>query len=425
MPAFLVLRGCVCIALLIAGSLAMADDPQPLVVRLWNGEAPGSEGKADPERTVTLGRAFERESETHRRVSGIHVPSLTVFLPADALNTGSAAVICPGGGHRFLSIDSEGLAVARWLANRGVAAMVLKYRLANEPGSEYTVEQHALADVRRAVQTVRHRSEEWRVSADRIGVLGFSAGGDLALLAALRPVEGQPDSVDPVHHASSRPNFGALLYPVGPDRRSEVNEGTCPMFLVAANDDSAAGDNCLEIYRALRHHSVPAEIHLFARGGHGFGIVHRPYPIARWPERLDEWLVDQGFFTPYGEELPPARSGEHAPPGLVGTWKLSVEGTGSTVTFSNAADGLRGTYDNGNGPVPVTKIGYAAGNLLFQAETNFYDRKTVLVFRGVMRETTLRGEMEYIREGSKVPGAIDFVGHREDAEPVASEEASP
>jgi endo-1,4-beta-xylanase len=178
------------VALLTAGASFAADPP---VVPLWPEGAPASEGKTGDEivRTTASGEIV---------VSGIHRPSLTVWLPPESTATGAAVVIAPGGGHRELWTTHEGTNVARWLSEHGVAAFVLRYRLAREKGSTYSVESHALDDMRQALRVVRQRAAEWRLDPQRVGAMGFSAGGELAALIADRGVE-------------DRPAFQALIYP--------------------------------------------------------------------------------------------------------------------------------------------------------------------------------------------------------------------
>ena len=180
------------LALLLLPSLAIADESQ--VVPLWPGGAPGHGAGNVKEKVVEQGKGPKHD----RRVSSIHDPSLTVFLPSQEKATGAAVVICPGGGHRVLAIDHEGYEVAQWLASQGVAGFVLKYRLANEEGSTYKVDVHALADVQRAVRLVRARANEWALDPGRVGLMGFSAGGELAILAGTKFDAGRADASDPV-----------------------------------------------------------------------------------------------------------------------------------------------------------------------------------------------------------------------------------
>jgi acetyl esterase/lipase len=191
-------------------TLAAADPPE---VFLWPKGAPGSEGKTAPETLV-------KRDDGQRRIATIHRPSISPHLPANP--TGAAVVILPGGGHQYVTIDIEGHAVANWLAERGIAGIVLKYRLAREAGSTYQVEKDALRDTQRAIRLARSRAREWNIDPNRIGVMGFSAGGQLAALASLRFDGGESGAAEPVDRKSSRPDFQVLIYPgsIAADRGS-------------------------------------------------------------------------------------------------------------------------------------------------------------------------------------------------------------
>jgi acetyl esterase/lipase len=204
--------------------------------------------------------------------------------------------VIPGGGHVELWMDHEGYNVASYLADHGVAALVLKYRLARAPGSKYTVERDSFADVGRAIRLVRSRASEWHIDSDRVGVLGFSAGGELAALAATRHDEGRRDAADPVERQSSRPNFQALLYPAIP-KETRVTKATPPAFLLAGADDRPPVSQGLALlYVELRKAGVPAELHLYDGVGHGFGLrSDNAGPVAAWPRRFLEWLQARGF----------------------------------------------------------------------------------------------------------------------------------
>jgi acetyl esterase/lipase len=275
--------------LLIAMLAAAPAETTPAEVLLWRDGAPGSQGKTGAE-VVEVS-----DKDGFRRVHGIHKPSVTPYLPSRGAATGAAVIIMPGGGHKYLSIDNEGHAVARWLAEHGVAAFVLKYRLAREEGSTYKVEEHALHDAQRAVRLVRSRARDWNVDPARVGVMGFSAGGELAGYAASRYDAGDLKAKDPIERQSSRPAFQALLYPGGPHDGAAPAKDTPPAFLCAAYDDRNPSRNAVAIFERLRDGGVPAELHIFARGGHGFGMKDRPMPITGWINRFDEWLKDQGF----------------------------------------------------------------------------------------------------------------------------------
>jgi putative heme-binding domain-containing protein len=279
------------LSLLLLPSLAIAQEP--LFVPVWPGGAPGSEGKTAKEKVVELVKGKART----RRVSSIHKPSLTVYLPAKEKATGAAIVICPGGGHRYLAIDHEGHDAARWLAGQGVAGFVLKYRLANEEGSGYKVDVHALADVRRAIRLVRNRARDWGVDPARVGLMGFSAGGELAILAGTKAESGRPESSDAVDRLSSRPDYLMLIYPGFRQGLLNVTKDTPPTFLAVADDDAMCAPVCVAFYQGLKKAGVSSELHIYARGGHGFGMSERPMPIASWTTRLREWLGDSGYLT--------------------------------------------------------------------------------------------------------------------------------
>jgi acetyl esterase/lipase len=202
----------------------------------------------------------------------------------------------PGGGHVELWMDHEGYNVAAYLAGHGIAVFMLKYRLARTPGSTYTVERDSLADAGRAIRLVRSRASEWHIDPDRVGVLGFSAGGELAALAATRYDEGVPDATDPVERQSSRPNFQALLYPAIP-KDMRLTKLTPPAFLLGGSDDKPAISQGLALlYVEFRKAGVPAELHLYDGVGHGFGLrSSNSGPVAAWPGRLLDWLQERGL----------------------------------------------------------------------------------------------------------------------------------
>ncbi|HEX2860414.1 MAG TPA: alpha/beta hydrolase [Lacunisphaera sp.] len=274
--------------LLLTISLAAAEPP---VIPLWPGDAPGSEGRTAPEKV--------RVTDSGERViSGVHQPTLTVYLPAPGTASGTAIVICPGGGHRELWTDHEGHTVARWFAERGIAAFVLKYRLAREEGSTYRVDVEALADAQRALRLVRARAAEWQVDPARLGIMGFSAGGEVAGLASRRFDAGRPDATDPIERESSRPAFQALIYP-GRSASIEPAAGHPPAFLLCGYDDRAdIAEGLAQAYLRFKQAKVPAELHILTGAGHGFGLrPSTPQPLAAWPERLREWLGERGLLS--------------------------------------------------------------------------------------------------------------------------------
>ncbi len=282
----------------ISGVIAQTDRNQTTAVTipLWKGEAPGSLGSEDRDR-----------------------PTLTVYLPGrDAVPTG--VIICPGGGYGALADNHEGRQVANWLNSMGIAGFVLKYRLG--PKYHHPVE---LGDAQRAIRMVRAQAKEFGIAPDRIGIMGFSAGGHLASSAGTHFDVGQADAPDPLDRMSSRPDFLILGYPVisfttpythkgslrnllgdNPDPKLveslsselQVTERTPPTFLFHTNEDSGVpSENSVLFYLALRKNKVPAEMHIFEKGPHGVGLAMRDPALSMWPTLLSNWLRGRGLLT--------------------------------------------------------------------------------------------------------------------------------
>ncbi len=270
--------------------LAVRGDGMRAEILLWPNGAPGSEGNTNDE-TVRIAQP----SGDHV-ITSVNKPSITPFLPAPDQATGAAVIIAPGGGHAELWIDHEGYNVARRLNEAGIAAFVLKYRLARATNSTYTVDGDELPDMQRAIRLVRSRAQEWGVDPHRLGVMGFSAGGEVAFLAAMHFDDGAPDAPDAIDRQSSRPDFQALIYP-GNSRRIEPATNSPPAFLACGgNDRTDISQGLAAVYLKFKQVGVPAELHIYSGVGHGFGL--RPTntgPVSKWPDRFVEWL-DQGGF---------------------------------------------------------------------------------------------------------------------------------
>jgi endo-1,4-beta-xylanase len=279
------------LALLLGLAAAGVSRAEPSEIRLWPGGAPGAEGRTEPERVRLT-------AQGEHIVSHVNFPSITPYLPDRGKASGLAVIVVPGGGHRELWMDHEGYRVGQWLRDHGVAAFVLKYRLAGEEGSTYTVEGSELADLQRAIRVVRSRAAEWNVDPERIGVMGFSAGGQLAALAGVRYDGGRPDAADPVERAGSRPAFMALIYP-GIPRDLQLSSQTPPAFLLCGeNDDPAIAQGLAELYLALKRAGAAAELHVLTGVGHGFGVRDSNPPAVRaWPSLFYSWLGARGLLT--------------------------------------------------------------------------------------------------------------------------------
>lgn len=258
---------------------------EPKEILLWPHGAPGSEGKTGPEK-VRINATGDH------LVSNVHKPSVTPYIPAKN-KSGIAIIIAPGGGHQDLWMDHEGYNVARWFREKGIAAFILKYRLARDTNSTYTIEKEEVADMQRAIRLVRSRAKEWKIDTAKIGVMGFSAGGEVAALSAMRFDNGNKLSIDKIEQQSSYPNFQALIYPGG-TRKFDVVKNSPPLFILGGfKDVSHISEGMAQVYLKYKQAGVPAEIHIYSNAGHGFGISKKNTgAVSRWPERFLEWLTD-------------------------------------------------------------------------------------------------------------------------------------
>jgi len=258
----------------------------PPTITLWPSGVP------DVERPSTGPEIVE---DTY--VRNVRSPSLTVF-PADPRHAnGAAIIVVPGGGHRMLVFVNEGMGPAKALNRYGVTAFVLKYRLAREAGSTYAIERHAAADLRRAIRWVRANAAQYGVDPRRIGVMGFSAGGELVSLVADNPAPAEPTSADPVDTVSARPDFQVLVYPGPLGIPAQALAGAPPAFIAAGSLDPCCAEPAMTLYSQLRQAGVSAELHMFADTDHGFNIAAHSerLSIQHWPDRLADWLSDGGW----------------------------------------------------------------------------------------------------------------------------------
>lgn len=265
-------------ALALTAAAALAGEHDHIV--LWPHGAPGVH-KATPETR----RIFPPDEEI---VSNIHVPVIIPYLPDPAKATGAAAIVVPGGGDVEIWMTHEGYRVAQFLADHGVAAFIVKYRLSKAPGSTYTITGDSLPDVQRAIETVKARSVEWHIDPARVGIIGFSAGGELAALAGTHFAPGAPNALDTVLRESSRPAFMGLVYGMAADM--PLSPDTPPAFLLGGEKDDYS-KNLPGLYLAMEKAGVSAEIHMLAGVGHGFGIrPTNPPHVAVWPDLFVNWL---------------------------------------------------------------------------------------------------------------------------------------
>lgn len=274
----------------VAG-LAAAHDP----IALWPKGVPGPKWDAKPE-------TMRVTNEGDHVWAHIQQPTITPYLPAPGTANGTAVIVIPGGGHKEIWIDHEGYRVAEWLSQHGIAAFVLKYRLSKEDGSPFGLETDTLADAQRAIREVRHNAKAWGIDPDRVGVIGFSAGGNLSALTGWRgPVPvATPDAVDA---ESARPAFTGLVYP-GKTIQPVFAADTPPVFLLSGEKDQV-GEWLPSLYLSLKQANVPVEMHMLSGVGHGFGIRTTNKPqVAVWPELFYNWLDAQGFLKPKAATKP-------------------------------------------------------------------------------------------------------------------------
>lgn len=266
-----------------------APDADGSAIPIWPNGAPGSQKHATEQEQLEAG-AY---------VHNVHRPSLTVSRPDPMRANGAAIVIIPGGGHRMLVFQNEGMVPARALNRYGITSFVLKYRLAREPGSTYTIEGDAAADARRAIRWVRAHAKDYGIDPHRIGVMGFSAGGELVSLVADNPAPAAPPPSDAVDRVSSRPDFQVLVYPGPLGTPAKSVAGAPPAFIAAGSLDRCCAPPALALYTQLRDAGVPAELHMFASTDHGFNLaMHNDrISIQHWPDRLADWLGDEGWLN--------------------------------------------------------------------------------------------------------------------------------
>ena len=269
-------------------------------INVWPGKPPGETAALPPEADTSGPDGRNVAGRAVIRLGNVSTPTLEIYQPTAAANTGTAIVICPGGGHRILAYDLEGTEVAQWLQSIGVTGIVLKYRVPAR--SEEKRWEASVQDAQRAMSVVRQRAADWGIAADRIGIMGFSAGGQAAALTTLLK-DRQYAPVDDTDSVDWRPSFAALIYPaylVNKERDKLVPEAvvdatTPPLFLVHAFDDPVPCESSVLLHLAARRAQRPAELHVFSTGGHGYGMRHTEDPVTHWPDQLQAWLARNGW----------------------------------------------------------------------------------------------------------------------------------
>jgi acetyl esterase/lipase len=282
---------------LVGCFLLLIDSPKPELLNVWPDLPPGPAVQLPPEADMTKPNEGKVAGQPVIRLGNVSTPTLEVFRPAEGSpKTGAAVVICPGGGHRILAYDLEGTEVAQWLAKQGITAFVLKYRVpARDPEKKYLA---AVQDAQRALSIVRSKTvmEKFNLDESKIGILGFSAGGETAARAALMPR--QYKELDGIDAAPCKANFALLIYPaylVDPKTNQlfadiPVTKDAPPTFLAHAHDDPVTPLSSALLYVALKQQKVTAELHIYATGGHGYGLRKTDKPVTQWPTHAEEFL---------------------------------------------------------------------------------------------------------------------------------------
>jgi acetyl esterase/lipase len=297
-------------AVVAAGCVALAQTPawQPApgheTLPLWPNGAPGGSPNPAPEVDTTTPKDNLIAGRPLVRLGHVSNPTLTLYTPSGD-NTGAAVVVFPGGGYNILAIDLEGTEVCDWLNSAGITCVLVKYRVPHS--GPYPKSPAALEDAQRALGVVRSHAAEWHVDPHRVGVLGFSAGAHLAAALSTHFDRRLYDRIDAADDLSCRPDFAVIVYPgylalaeknFAPNPDIPVTAQTPPSFIVQAEDDPVHVENAVVYFMALKNAKVPAELHVYASGGHGYGLRRTALPVTTWPSGVETWLHTIGMLPP-------------------------------------------------------------------------------------------------------------------------------
>ncbi len=290
------------VALLSTVLLASTVFAEPTTIPLWPQGVPGQAVSVGEERDMTKPKDGRVAGKPVIRIGNVSTPTITVFRPEKAKDTGATVVVCPGGGYNILAWDLEGTEVCEWLNSIGVTGVLLKYRVPRR--SEGEPHLAPLQDAQRALGLVRSKAEEWGIDPKRVGILGFSAGGHLSAMASTSYQERTYPRVDAADEQNCRPDFTILLYPaylVSKEQPTQlapnvkVDAQTPPAFLIHAQDDKISVENSIFYYLGLKNANVPAELHLFPTGGHGYGLRQSEHAVTGWPKLAEQWMRNRGI----------------------------------------------------------------------------------------------------------------------------------
>lgn len=297
-------RGFLVVCVISLANVSARAGEAPTVIDVWPGKVPGEIKPIEAEKYLPS----KPEELCQKKLTNVSKPTLTIYRPAKEKDTGAAVVIAPGGGYHILAEDLEGEEVAAWLNSIGVTGIVLKYRVprrADQPAGQPPI--GALQDAQRAVSLVRSRGSEWGIDPNRIGILGFSAGGHLSAWTSTNADRRAYEPIDAVDKVSCRPDFTVLVYPAYLQKKAgsvdlnpeiRVSAESPPCFFAHAGNDPISAENSVAMYLALKKAGVPAELHLYAEGGHGFGLRAGDRPCSTWPKRCEEWMKARALLKP-------------------------------------------------------------------------------------------------------------------------------
>jgi acetyl esterase/lipase len=280
--------------LLIAAGCA-ANAAEPIVVKLWPAGAPEPEGFVKPvEREIP-----PKNDQDVKRVTDVTDPTISIYKPEKP--NGTAVIVAPGGGYGILAIEHEGTQVCEWLNSMGVTGVLLKYRVPDRKGTKQG--EIPLQDAQRAMGIVRHRAAEWGIRPDRIGLLGFSAGGHLCVMTTLHANERTYQRDASLEAEDATPNFSIPVYPAYLTQKDafelkpemKVTPQSPPVCLIHANDDRITSAGSALLYLEYKKLSLPAELHVYVKGGHGYGMKKSGQPVNSWPDRVGEWMKNSGL----------------------------------------------------------------------------------------------------------------------------------
>jgi acetyl esterase/lipase len=281
---------------ILAQQPAWQPAPGHLTLPLWPGIAPGAPANLPPEVDTTTAKDNLIAGRPIVRLGNVSTPTLTLYAPKEN-NTGAAIVVFPGGGYRILAIDLEGTEVCDWLNSAGITCLLVKYRVPDT--GPYPKSPAALQDAQRALGLVRQHAAEWHIDPNRVGVLGFSAGAHLSAALSTHFDKRLYDPVDAADALSCRPDFAVIVYPgylanaaenMAANSEIQPTEKTPPSFIVQAEDDPVHVENSTVYFLQLKNAKVPAELHLYAQGGHGYGLRRTELPVTTWPQSVETWL---------------------------------------------------------------------------------------------------------------------------------------